>query len=187
MFDTRSFALWFIPAHPWRTDLADLIRDLAERHHATAFPPHVTLFSGSFSNPEPLMKIVAEVVKDRPPFALDVSGLAVSEPLFKSFYVDLAHNPTLIDLVDELTDTDPQSDYELNAHLSLLYKQMDQSQKQALLDQEIDLPEDLVFDEVWLADPGPDQPDWRDIQAWRVLRKFPLTGRIERNGKLRLV
>jgi 2'-5' RNA ligase len=168
-------AYWLCPAEPVRTDCVALIDNLASRFDAPTFEPHVTIqvVGADAQNPEAVLE---DVVKGRGSFQLLVRRLEYSDKFTKTLFVQFEPDAKLSRLSEDLGYASvSRNDYELNPHLSLLYKHLDEETKVALA-QSIRLPfRGVCFDSV-KAVISPEKIESRaDVEAWRVVatRQLP--------------
>lgn len=159
-------AFWLSPAAGAREFFESLIKGLAERYDAPRFEPHVTLSGGDIPRERAL-----EILRNlsiREPIELEVSGIEFSENYTKTLFVQFRSTPQIEALSAELQKASG-SDYELNPHLSLLYKEMPQDAK-AEAAQTITLPFKTVsFESVKaVLTPTPIRGP-EDITVWRTV------------------
>ena len=167
---------WLCPAEPARSGFAELIENLAAQFNAPVFEPHVTLYVTRAENEEPA-EVLAKVLPGRQPYRLSALGLVCSDKFTQTLFVRFASDAELTRLSQDLRGASAsQSDYELNPHLSLLYKTMDSETKRQLA-QSITLPfVDATF-EIVKAVLSPAQIASReDVESWRVVAEGKLTG-----------
>lgn len=166
---------WLCPAEPARREFAAMIRDLAARFDAPIFEPHVTLYvtDASGENPEPVLAAVT----GRGEYRLAVRGLDYSAQFTKTLFVQFARDPELACLSEDLRRASASPiDYELNPHLSLLYKNMDQETKRGLA-LSIPLPfTEVAFHSLKAVISPALITSREDVEAWRVVAERRLTG-----------
>jgi hypothetical protein len=116
------------------------------------------------------------ISKHRGRYALSIRGLDFSEEFTKTFFVQFAPHPKLTLLSEDLRRASASpSDYELNPHLSLIYKEMDDETKRGLV-ASVTLPFDEVIFDTVKAILGPAEIKSRkEVEAWRVLWERKLT------------
>jgi 2'-5' RNA ligase len=163
------FTYWLIPAEPERSYFAELIKEFAGRFDAPIFEPHLTLYATGAGNEKPgelLNHLLAET--DAP--VLPVSGIHFSNEFTKTVFVQFEPDGRLTELSAKFRRASAcQNDYQLNPHLSLIYKTM-ASEMKAELAHSIRLP----FDEVRFASAkaviSPAEISAPEhVEAWRVL------------------
>ena len=166
---------WLCPAEPERSQLARLIGDLALRFDAPAFEPHVTIHVAGADRETP-GTVLEKIVKGRRPYRLDVRGLDYSDKYTKTLFVQLAPDAELALLSEDLRRASVSpGDYQLNPHISLLYKTMDEETKRRL-GASIILPFTAVnFSRVKAVLSPAEIKSRADIEAWRVIAECSLT------------
>jgi 2'-5' RNA ligase len=164
-------AYWLIPAEPQRSLFKQLIETLAAQHDAPVFAPHVTIFaneSGGVDSPGRILEEAAGGISE--PIILRVERVAFSEKYTKTLFVEFADSPQLSAISEAVQRlSSAPHEYELNPHLSLIYKHLGEAEKQALA-QTITIPfSEIAFDEI-KAITAPAQTKKRtDVEAWRVV------------------
>src|SRR4051794_23820376 len=159
-------AFWLSPAAGAHEFFEGLIKELAERHDAPRFEPHVTLSGGDIAA-ERAIEILRNL-SIRESIDLEVTGIEFSEKYTKTLFVQFRSTPEIEALSAELQKAIGR-DSELNPHLSLLYKEMAQDTK-AEAAQAITLPFKTVsFESVKaVLTPSPIHGP-EDITVWRTV------------------
>src|SRR2546423_5494757 len=170
----QIIAYWLCPAEPARGHLSSLIRDLARRFDAPVFEPHVTVYVTDAANEKPEV-VLEQVMKSRGQYALSIRGLDFSEKFTKTLFVQFAPDPTLAELSGDLRRASVSSnDYELNPHVSLIYKEMDEETRRRLA-ASITLPfTEVTFDNVKAVISPGEIKSCEDVEAWRVVAEQTL-------------
>ena len=167
---------WLCPAEPARSHFASLIADLAARFDAPIFEPHVTLYvtNAAGENPESVLK---NLVTGREEYRLPVSGVAHSDKFTETLFVQFESNPALTLFSENLRRASVSPDeYQLNPHLSLIYKNLNQETRRRLA-ASITLPfADVIFDNVKVIISQAEVNAREDVEAWRVLAEEKLRG-----------
>jgi Cyclic phosphodiesterase-like protein len=160
---------WLCPAEPARSHFAAVISNLAARFDAAVFEPHVTISVTSAEQEKPAI-VLAKVLPGYRRFRLEALGLGYSHKFTKTLFVRFADHADLTGLSEDLRRASGSpSDYELNPHLSLLYKTMDSETKRELA-RSTALPfGDATFDTVKavLSPARIESPE--DVESWRVI------------------
>ena len=160
---------WLCPAEPARSHFAALIEELAARFDAPVFEPHITVYVTRAEREQP-GDILRKIVSQQEPYCLGVSGLDYSAKFTQTLFVRFAGHAGLARLSEDLRSASASpSDYQLNPHLSLLYKTMDAETKRELAGS-ITLPfGHAVFDTI-KAVLSPARVESReDVESWRVV------------------
>ena len=167
---------WLIPAEPARSYFQSLIQDLARRFDAPLFEPHVTLYVTEPGKENPagmLRKTFRNIQAPR----LSIAAIKYSDEFTKTLFVEFQS----VQLLDELSrklraGSESQHEYELNPHLSLIYKTMAPETK-AQLANSLRLPFDEVRFDSAKAVISPAKIEERaDVEAWRVVAEEIFTG-----------
>jgi 2'-5' RNA ligase len=167
---------WLCPAAPEREELSTIIRNLAERFDGPVFEPHVTLYVTSTHRENP-NEVLTDALSQRHEYRLAIRGLDYSDKFTKTLFLQFAPDPDLARLSQDLQRASASAaDYELNPHLSLLYKDMDQETKRGLA-ASIALPlTDVIFDCVKAVMTPATISSPKDVETWRVVAERRLTG-----------
>jgi hypothetical protein len=167
---------WLCPAEPARQELVAIIRNLATRFDAPVFEPHVTLCVTNADRENP-NAVLTDVMSQRQKYRLSIRGLDYSNQFTKTLFVQFAPDPDLARLREDLQRASASpTDYELNPHLSLLYKDMDMETKRGLAIS-IALPfTEVIFDSAKAVICPATISSRKDVEAWRVVAERRLTG-----------
>ena len=165
---------WLCPAEPARDHFAAVIRELAARFDGPVFEPHVTLHVAKTEGENP-GSVLETVAKGRQPYRLAVRGLDYSDEFTKTLFVQFAPDAEVARLSDEIRRASaPQNDYELNPHVSLIYKTMDDETKRQLASS-LTLPfSEVVLDLVKAVLSPAEIKSREDVEAWRVIAETRL-------------
>ena len=157
-----EFALWMMPREPLRSQLQKMIRQLAAALDAVEFEPHITVFAGPSTNTE-AHEIATRIAKRFEPIEAIAEKVDYGEVYTKTVFVQFRESPALRQMHELARSSFTQpSNYQLNPHLSLVYKKMAEAEKQELC-RRIRLPMgNYLFDaiqmvetEVPIEEPGP--------------------------------
>lgn len=150
-----------MPTAEHKNQLKTILQNLAKEFDAPDFDPHVTLYHGR-SNREEAQRVTEEVAKRFSACCLDAEKLDQSSKYSKTFFIQFHESSSVYQMYDGLRGcvTAPSS-YVLNPHMSLLYKSIDEDQRQALCQRDVPLGT-YRFDEIWAVEF--DAP-WSDASA----------------------
>lgn len=165
--DERAVAFWLVPAEPARSEFAEWIETLRVELDAPGFLPHITLFvqnQPSALRWGSLEEVLARAAEGVQPFEVPVRGIGHGEQLFKTLYLEAVLSPPIRTLHDRLRDAFVQaSEYVLQPHLSLLYKELPADARAALA-QRIQPPTSFACDRIAATTHGPG--GWLNIPSW---------------------
>jgi 2'-5' RNA ligase len=167
---------WLCPAEPARSYLRTLIQDLAERFDAPVFEPHVTLYVTDSGNENPA-GVLKEAFRNIKPPCLSITAIDYSDEFTKTLFVQFRPNEWLDSLSRTLraASASPR-EYQLNPHLSLIYKTMPPETKVQLANS-IRLPfEEVRFDSAKAVISPAKIESRANVDAWRVVAEVSFTG-----------
>jgi 2'-5' RNA ligase len=168
-------AYWLIPAEPAHRFFQRLIRDLARWYDAPFFEPHVTIYVGA-NDANAAEKALSKAAREWQTIDLKALGINHSDEFIKTLFVQFAMNRKLRQLHQTIRNAAQDlSDYELNPHLSLLYKKMPATVRRELTDS-IKVPvSKVVFDSLKAVRCISPTRSRADVEAWRVIatRELP--------------
>jgi 2'-5' RNA ligase len=167
-------AYWLIPAGPAHRYFRRVINDFAQQYNAPHFEPHVTVHVGANCTGivNGVLSKAAAGCKQIELQALEVSG---SSEFVKTLFVQFAMSKQLQQLNQNIrTASQDSSDYQLNPHLSLLYKKIS-IQDRRLLMGSIEMPFSAVtFDSLKAVRCISPTQSRADVEAWHVVAETSL-------------
>lgn len=166
-------AYWLIPTEPARTYFQNIINGLAERYTAPVFEPHVTVHVGVDCT-DMISEALSRAVRGSKRITLQVLNVSNSPEFIKTLFVAFNTNTQLQRLNQSIrTATRDSSDYELNPHLSLLYKTVS-IQDRRQLTRSIEVPfAEVTFDSLKAMRCVSPTRSRADVEAWRFVAKTP--------------
>ena len=167
---------WLIPAEPARSYFASIISDLAARFDAPVFEPHLTIY-GTTMGKNDGAALLAQVVAGCPTYSLRLSGVGHSDEFTRTVFVEFHPSETLSRLSANFRKASSIKDeYELNPHVSLIYKTMP-VEKKAEIANSVTLPfEEVRFDSARAVISPANIKSRADVEAWRVVATQKLAG-----------
>jgi hypothetical protein len=167
---------WLIPAEPARSHFAAVIDDLARRFDAPVFTPHLTIY-GTTMGTEDGAALLARIIADCPTYSLRIAGVAHSDEYTKTVFVQFDPSEALVRLSENFREASSIKDeYQLNPHLSLIYKTMPPERK-AEIANSVSLPfKEVRFDSAQAVISPADIESREHVEAWRVVATQKLPG-----------
>jgi 2'-5' RNA ligase len=166
---------WLCPAEPARSYFAGLISDLAGRFDAMVFEPHVTIYVTKAADENPAVVLQAALT-NLEPIRLSVAGLDCSDKFTKTLYVQFKPNEALRRLSEKLRAASvSQREYELNPHVSLIYKTMAPEAKRPVMDSLNLAVTEAEFDLVKAVISPAKIESREDVESWRIVATQPLS------------
>ena len=162
-------AYWLLPAEPARGFFSAIVHELAARFDAPIFEPHLTLYAGTKPNEEP-SELLRRTFAGRESLHLSIRDVQSSEQFTKTLFVQFEPDPRLSEISLALRRaSSSNADYELNPHLSLIYKTMQAAAKSELA-KSIRVPfREVRFDSAKAVACTVPIQTREDVEAWRVL------------------
>jgi 2'-5' RNA ligase len=173
---SRQFAIayWLIPTEPARSYFQNIINDLAQRYSAPHFQAHVTVHVGAncTDTVDGVLLKAASGCEQIVLHPLEVSG---SSEFIKTLFVQFSRTGQLQALNESIrTAAQDPPDYQLNPHLSLLYKRISIQDRRLLMESiEVPFPE-VTFDSLKAVRCISPTQSRADVEAWRVITERPL-------------
>jgi 2'-5' RNA ligase len=170
-----AIAYWLIPAEPARSFFERTIVDLARRYNAPVFEPHMTIHVGS--DGVKAEEVIAKAVSGCRLAQAKVLKVCESDEFIKTLFVQFALDRKLQQLNETIRDAaQDTSDYELNPHLSLLYKKMSSLARRRLA-HSIKVPfSEVTFESIKAIRCASPTRNRADVEAWRVVATKLLSG-----------
>jgi len=183
----QRYSLFLTPSGADFAYTANLIRELCGKNDGPPFEPHVTVYSGEFSDLDALRKVVSNAVSGIRPFSLHIRRVGCGEEYFKSLFIEFEEDSVLRKIHERIrTGVETESGYELVPHLSLLYSDMPLRHKEALAKRVVPDRSGIHFDEVKIVTPRNRKEGWRDTGQWQTLFRVRL-GEATREASVRAV
>ena len=169
-------AYWLIPAESTRSFFASTIARLAARFDAPVFEPHVTIYAGEKRDEIPA-QVLSRALTGCKPFRLSARDIQYSDEFTKTLFVRFEPSPTLSHLSQALQQASARHDeYELDPHLSLIYKKMTLAAKIEVVDSVKPPFADVLFDSAKAIISSPRVESRRDVEAWHIAAEQLSTG-----------
>lgn len=173
----KPFAFWLTPEQTSHEKLSQFVNSLAARYQSPPFEPHLTLYFGTYLIPNTPLDIAQALSLKTGPISVQVERLKQTDFIFKSLFLQFAPHLQLTNMVETVSQRlQAPLDFQLDPHLSLMYADLSEHQKQAIID---DLTLDfntIIFDSLKFVTPNPVSQDWGDIAGWQIEGEWKLTG-----------
>lgn len=174
--ETKILTCWLIPAEPARGYFASLIGDLATQFDAPAFEPHLTVYVTTAGN-DNAADLLERVVAGCRAYSLLAAGVDYAEEFTKTVFVRFKPNEPVTRLSANFREASTiKNDYQINPHVSLIYKTMPGETKAAIANS-LSLPfHEVRFDEAKAVISPAEIKSRKDVEAWRVVATQQLRG-----------
>jgi 2'-5' RNA ligase len=162
-------AYWLMPAEPVQSFFQGVINDLARRYDAPVFEPHVTIDVGA-NRAHAAECAISEAARTCKLIKLKALEIGHSREFIKTLFVQFALNKELQQLKETIRNAAQNSShYELEPHLSLLYKRMPPTARRERASSiNVPFPE-VNFDALRAVRCISPTRTRADVEAWRVV------------------
>lgn len=155
-----KYSIWIIPPEPIYSKLKSIIDDLASKHDAPKFEPHLTLVSMISMDLLDLEKTVSTIAKETKPFEISLGPVSCSTTYFQNVFVRADSSAELLSLKMQFQEelNLPQEMY--MPHLSLFYAN-NSMEERVKISKSFEAPEGTFIAESLVINPAvPDPKDW---------------------------
>ena len=169
-------AYWLIPAEPAHSLFQQIINDLARRYDAPVFEPHVTVHVGA-DRADAANNALSNAARECKLFELTPLGIDQSDEFIKTLFVQFAMSAELRQINGFIREAaNDSSQYELNPHLSLLYKNLLGKTRRELA-ASISVPlSEVTFAAIKAVRCVSPTKSGTDIEAWRLIAATSFSG-----------
>jgi len=167
-------AYWLIPAEPARSYFQSVTNDLAQRYNAPRFEPHVTIHVGANCT-DAVDGVLSKAARGCERIVLQALEVSGSSEFIKTLFVQFVVTAQLQRLNQSIRNAaQDSSDYQLNPHLSLLYKKMSIRDRRLLTCSiEVPFPE-VTFNSLKAVRCISPTQTRADVERWRVVAEKDL-------------
>jgi 2'-5' RNA ligase len=169
-------AYWLIPSEPAHSFFQRMINDLARRCDAPVFEPHVTIHAGAH-RADTAKNALGDATRECKLIRLTPLGIDQSDEFIKTLFVQFAMTTELSKIQGIISDAaKDSSQYELNPHLSLLYKNLAAPTRRELA-ASINVPfSEVTFGAIKAVRCVSPTESGTDVEAWNVVAAASLSG-----------
>jgi len=169
-------AYWLIPSEPAHSFFQRIINDLAHRYDAPVFEPHVTIHVGA-DRTDAAKNALGDAARECKLIGLTPLGIDQSDEFIKTLFVRFAMSAELRKIKDMIREAaNDSSQYELNPHLSLLYKNLAAPTRRELV-ASLSVPLfEVTFDAIKAVRCVSPTESGANVEAWRVVAGASLSG-----------
>ena len=169
-------AYWLIPSEPAHSFFQRIINHLAHRYDAPVFEPHVTIHVAA-DRADTATNALGDAPRECKLIGLTPLGIDQSDEFIKTLFVQFAVSAELRKINDIIRGAaNDSSRYELNPHLSLLYKKLAAPTRRELA-ASINVPLfEVTFDAIKAVRCVSPTESGADVEAWHVVAAASLSG-----------
>jgi hypothetical protein len=168
-------AYWLIPSEPAHSFFQRIINDLARRYDAPVFEPHVTIHVGA-DRADAGKNALGDAARECKLIGLTPLGIDQSDEFIKTLFVQFAMSAELRKITDMIREAaNDSSQYELNPHLSLLYKNLAAPTRRELAASNNVPLFEVAFDAIKAVRCVSPTESGADVEAWQVVAAASLS------------
>lgn len=169
-------AYWLIPSEPAHSFFQRIINNLARRHDAPVFEPHLTIHVGA-DCADAAENALGDAARKCKLITLTPLGIDQSDVFIKTLFVQFAMSVELKEINHTIREAaNDSSEYELKPHLSLLYKRIEAAVRSELATS-IHVPfSEVTFDAIKAVRCVSPTKSRADIETWDVVAAASLSG-----------
>jgi len=171
-----AIAYWLIPSEPAHSFFQGIINDFARRCDAPVFEPHLTIHVGA-DRADAAKKALGDAVREGKLIRLTPVGIDQSDVFVKTLFMQFPLSAELRKINEVIrAAAKDSSQYELEPHLSLLYKNLPAETRRELA-ASISVPlSEVTFDAIKAVRCISPTRSRADVDAWRVVTGASLAG-----------
>lgn len=160
------YSIWIEPVEKDARYLLRIIDNLGKKYDSPIFCPHITVYSKirNGSDAKAAINNCGRMKK----FTVKTTDLAFSDDLWKTVFINTEKNTKLRQIHNIIKKAIPLGPkYEFHPHISLIYKKLNDSEKQAIIDN-LKIKQKLTFDKITIITSS------NDVEKWKVLDRVVL-------------
>jgi 2'-5' RNA ligase len=159
------YSIWVEPAAKDAKYLLRIIRKLGKKYGSPTFCPHITVYDRVRSSSAAKFAVKNCNMKK---FTVKTTDLEFSDNLWKTVFINVEKNQKLKRIHDVIKKNIPlNSKYEFHPHISLIYKKLDDSKKQGIIDG-LKIKQKFTFDKITIIASS------NDVEKWKIIARAVL-------------
>lgn len=157
------YSVWAEPATQDAKYLLKIIRSLGEKYSAPTFRPHITLYGG-VRNMSSVMTAIRNCGARK--FSVRTKSLDFSDSVWKTVFVNVERNRQMQKINNAIKEV-ASNQYDFSPHMSLIYKKMDNSTKQKIIN-DLKIKGKFTFDKITIIVSS------KVVSEWKVVDRLVL-------------
>lgn len=133
MTKSATYSLWLEPSGQIAYKLQERIKSLSEKYGTPLFSPHVTLLGGVSATETKMIPIANTLVSSVEPFELELTKAGYLDTFYQALFIHVKETNQLTSLRRNACRLFDIENEEYMPHLSLLYGNLSQKQKEKIL------------------------------------------------------
>jgi len=163
-----NVSIWLIPEEKQEKQLQKIIDNLAGKYRTFSYIPHVTVYALESDDVDKVIKISERTARNTRQLHIVFKMLSYSEVFNKTIFAQYKINPALQKIYDEFRMAFPNPPvYEINPHLSLIYKQNMTSGEKLNEITKIEVPQTLILNRLMIVTRNGSIAKEKDALGWQ--------------------
>lgn len=163
------YSIWLVPQEEDERYLKNIIDDLSLKNDTPSFIPHLTLLGDLRNDPQDLIKIVNEIFENFEEFEVEKISLDYSSMFTKTVFIKVRLDEKLKNLFNNVSSkTDNRSLHIFMPHISLIYKNMPELDKLAII-QNLDIKDKFRIGKAVVVNNKKKTETETDVENWQVI------------------
>jgi len=127
-------AVWLLLTENDSNYVGEIIGKLSKKYNSPEFLPHLTIYGVVKADLSEIRDVVTNSVTSLTPFTINATGISYEKYIWKSLFIDVELNYDLEVINKRLASSFIKyGSFEFEPHISLLYKNMNESEKKRLI------------------------------------------------------
>ena len=163
------FVIWLLPNKEDSKYLSNIIEILSQKYDFPKFFPHITAY-GYVNFELPIIRdVIKKSIDGLEPFTVVRSDLKYSDNIWQTIYFDLKPN-SFLSRIYKIIDNylGKNESFSFYPHFSLIYKNMNDSEKQQII-AELILKNEFVIDIIAIMKFS------NNIEEWKIIETYPIS------------
>jgi len=162
------YAIWFLFEKNDDEYLSQIISKLSNQFRSPIFTPHVTVYGLVDTSLQELDKIILDSIHSTKSFNIEKNTISFSEDFWKTLFIDFNSNGSMLKINKNLIKHLSRfGKYEFKPHTSLIYKEMNNEEKQRLSDN-LEIKNSFKITGIGI------QEFSERIEDWKIIQEYPL-------------
>ncbi|MGB9707224.1 MAG: hypothetical protein ACPL1D_00510 [Microgenomates group bacterium] len=171
-----NISFWLIPEEKEKNYFQKIINDIAKKYKAFPFLPHITIYAGVNCFENELKKIISQtdqISNQLTSITLKSVNIQYSDIFTKTLYIQFKKTKKLVNYYSLFFQSFKNYfEYQLNPHLSLIYKNNMEIKEKEKLVKEILVPKQVIFNQLMIiVKENGSIKNEEDVLDWRIVYK----------------
>jgi 2'-5' RNA ligase len=162
------YAIWFLFEKNDEKYISEIIAKLAKQYNSPIFTPHVTAYGLINAEFELINETILDTIYNIKSLNITKKSIAFSNDFWKTLFIDFNLNLDMLKIQKHLAkNLSKYSKYEFKPHASLIYKKMQQEEKEKLSNN-IKIKNDFNISGIGI------QKFSKCIKEWKIVQRYHL-------------